>query len=221
MDLKHWNIVLSHLSDVSDWMPFFIFCLLPVEKRKEYKTLGAYLLLMSLFKTLTFLMISIKGHVNTYWLYHIMALVEVICLYFYLMPSLPLKRSLMYGVISAVVLFNLANSLYIQNINEFNSNAWSINTILLIAVALYYLFNFFSKLDLLEFEKSPTFMITTGLLIYFSGSLFLYIVSSKVLSQQAQGFFYNAWLIHSCSDIIKSILLTFGLWLAKRKSMIL
>ncbi|HEY8934801.1 MAG TPA: hypothetical protein VIM65_06250, partial [Cyclobacteriaceae bacterium] len=174
MDLKYWNIVLSHLSDVSDWLPFFIFALLPVEKRKEYKLLGAYLLLMSLLKTSTLVLISIKGIVNTYWLYHIMALGEVISLYFYMMPSLPLKRSWMYSIILSVVLFNLANSLYIQNINEFNSNAWSVNTILLIAVALYYLFNFFSKLDLLEFEKSPVFMITTALLIYFSGSLFLY-----------------------------------------------
>jgi len=137
-----------------------------------------------------------------------------------MVPSLSLKKPLVYGLISAIVLLNLMNSLFLQTIDKFNSNAWSINTIVLIGVALYYLFELFSQQETLEFEKSPTIIIISGLLIYFSGSLFLYIVSSKVLSKEAQGFFFNAWLIRSGSDIIKSIFLTLGLWMAKRRSTI-
>src|SRR5437879_6906308 len=136
MDLKYWNVALSHVSDVSDWLPFLAFILLSTDKRKEFKMLGAYLLLMGFLKTATYLLILVKGRVNTMWFYHLMAIVEVIGLYFYMVPSLSLKKPLVYGLISAIVLLNLLSSIFLQKIDKFNSNAWSINTIVLISVAI-------------------------------------------------------------------------------------
>jgi hypothetical protein len=215
MDLKHWNITLSHISDIADWFPFVVFALLPKIKRKEYELMGAYLLLNGALKTYTLVLIAIQGPVNTMLIYHIMAPLEVMLLYSYMASAHRFQPITNGGILIFIVIGNVTNTLFFQPVNEFNSTAWTVNTLLLIGLALYSLFQLFSQVDTLELEKSPAFIVLTALLIYFSGSLFLYIVSSKVLSREAQGFFHNAWLIHSVSDIFKSVLLTYGLWLAR------
>lgn len=215
MTLKEWNILLSHASDLADWIPFFIYSFLQKSIRKEYIFLGAYLLGNSLLKTCTLLILSFKGHTNTMVFYHIMALVEVICIsaYFLRLNSISPRKI---WIIAAIVLFgNILNSLFLQKYNEFNSNAWAFNTILLIGLGLYYFYMLFTRIENLQLEKHPDFLIVSGMLLYFSGSLFLYIVSSEVLSQEARGFFYNGWLIRSVSDILKSTILAYGLWMAK------
>lgn len=214
MNLFDWNVTLSHISDLSDWLPFIVWIFLPETKRNQYKLLGAYFFVLGFFKTTTLLLLLVKGQYNTMPFYHAMAIGEVSLLYLFLTKGIFKSSKVQYLILASICSFNLINAIYFQNYDEFNSNAWALNTILLIGFGLYTLILLFNKFESIELEKSDEFIVIAGLLLYFSGSLFLYIVSSEVLSKEANGLFHNAWIIRSAADIIKSIILTYGLWLA-------
>ncbi|MDR7132556.1 hypothetical protein J2X69_004929 [Algoriphagus sp. 4150] len=215
MTLLDWNIILSHISDLSDWLPFFIFISLPKKVREEYNLLGAYLFTLGSLKTITLILLTIKGTFNTMPFYHLMAIVEATFLFLFITRDFGLKKGSKPLIVSLLLALNLYNTLSFQGILEFNSNAWAMNTIILIGLGLSSLVLLFNDIENIVLGKSPRFIILTGLLLYFSGSLFLYIVSSEVLSKEAKGFFHNAWIIRSIADIIKSIILTYGLWIAR------
>jgi hypothetical protein len=215
MTLIDWNIFLSHLSDVSDWLPFLVWLWLPRSNRMPYLGLGAYLLVNSCLKTTTLVLLQRHGMYNTLPFYHVLAVAEVILLTAFLSRRYAIPGQWLWMALAVVVVVNVCNSFFVQP-GSFNSNAWMINTVFLTATALLALFRLFTETTDVEFERSPPFIILTALLLYFSGSLFLYGVSVEVLSQEAKDFFGNAWIIRSVADILKSILLTYGIWLAKR-----
>jgi hypothetical protein len=73
----------------------------------------------------------------------------------------------------------------------------------------------FVSLEVIHLEKDATFVITSGWMIYFAGALFTYIFSSRILSGQTGDFFHNAWIIQSFSNILKNLIVSYGLWLVR------
>jgi len=92
MTLKDWNIFLSHISDLSDWLPFIVWLFLPRSRRNELNNLGAYLLVNSLLKTTTLILLSVNRHFNTMLFYHLMAAAELVFLSLYLTSLLRINQ---------------------------------------------------------------------------------------------------------------------------------
>ncbi len=212
MDLKSWNVVLSHLSDLSDWPPFFVFLLLPRSIKKKYKVLGVYFLLASSLKTATLFLASQR--INTHGFYHALSLAEFTCLAIFYKQILP-KWFFVNVSIIVVIAINLVNSLFVQKFDQFNSNAWAMNTLVLIFLGLVYLYILYQNIEDIQLEKAPLFVVNFGFMIYFAGSIFTYLLAIDIFSQEAVGFFHNAWIIRSIADIIKSPIICFGLWLMR------
>ena len=63
----------------------------------------------------------------------------------------------------------------------------------------------------LYIENVPTFWYVVGLLTYFSGALFSFILSSDILKQQHLHFEYS-WAFHNIANILKNLLFAIGLW---------
>ena len=215
MSLKEWNILLSHISDFSDWLPFIIWFFLPRIVRIKYRYLGAYLFFLGVLKVCTFLLIKSEGQVNTMPFYHLMALIEFILIFGYFAELIDLDRLKKIILFSIVISLNILNTVFIQEVLYFNSNSWAINSIVLLMLSLLYLRNLFSDVEYVEIPNSIDFIIVSAFLVYFSGSLFLYLLSYDVLSNNDEGFYHNAWILRSAADIIKGIIITKGLWLAK------
>ena len=153
---------------------------------------------------------------NNMILFHLLAIVEVVVLY-YFYHRIIFNRSPKLLVIAVLILINVANSMFNEGIMEFNSTAWSLDIIFLLSLGLMYLYRVYQDLESVPLDRSPLFIINTGLLLYFSGSLFTYILGSKILSKESQDFFHNAWIIQSLANIIKNVAISYGLWLAKFK----
>lgn len=145
--------------------------------------------------------------------FHLLALVEVGFLYcFY---NLTLFNKIYYSGLAAMLLINVLNTLFIENLSEFNSTAWSINSILLMAFGLAYLLKLYQRIEAIRLERDPVFVINSGILMYCSGSLFTYILGSEILSGDPRGFFHNAWLIQCISNITRNFIAGYGLWLTR------
>lgn len=148
--------------------------------------------------------------------YHLLAAVEVVMLYaFYARITYPRgPKGWMVGLL--VLLFAL-NSIFIEPLDQFNSFAWTFGILFLLCLGLGYLYKLYDNLENIHLPTHPLFVINTGFLIYFAGSLFTYILGSRILSEEAKGFFHNGWVIQSFSTIIKNTIAGYGLWLARQQ----
>ena len=146
--------------------------------------------------------------------YHLLAVTEVVMVYcFY--SRLMFNKVYIWGAI-ALLVFNLLNSLLVQNIFTFNSIAWTVNMMVLMMLGIIYLFSLYNdENDDSPLEERPTFIITAGWLIYAAGSLFTYLLGTSILSGRPAGFFHNAWVFQCVSNIFKNTLISYGLWRAR------
>lgn len=71
---------------------------------------------------------------------------------------------------------------------------------------IFVLINIFKNSEELFIENNPNFWFTTGLLFYFSGSLFTDLLSSEILNGPM------LWVFHNIANILKNILFAIGLW---------
>jgi magnesium-transporting ATPase (P-type) len=213
MDLGSFNIWVSSVSDITALLPV-ILCVFFVPRQQPYTWLSWYFYLSGFIMIIT-LITSEMGIFNMP-AYHLLAAVEVILLYAFYAVITHSNGPRAWVIGTLVVLFIL-NSFFIEPIDQFNSFAWTFGIIFLLCLGLGYLYKLYDDLENIHLPSHPLFIINTGFLIYFAGSLFTYILGSKILSEEAKGFFHNGWVIQSFSNIVKNTIVGYGLWLARQQ----
>lgn len=216
VSLHDWNLLFSQITDFAELVPIFVFFAFKI-KIPNTKALMIYLVSSLLIKLLTFYFIYFTENNNTLPYYHLLALTEFVLLYLYYIGQIGKSTYIANLVLVLVVLFNIYNTLFLQNLYQFNSYAWTVNTIVLIIMGFVYLVHLYSKEDVVNIVSYPHFIINAGLLIYLAGSLFTYMLGWYILSQKPEGFFANGWIIQSISTILKNIIIAFGLWTARSR----
>lgn len=210
MSLKDLNILLSNISETSELVPLFLSFF--VLRKPPYQIVGWFFIIAAPLKIIS--MITAMLVINNMIVFHVLALVEVLVLYcFY--SRIIFNKPPNVGVIIGLVLINLTNTLFNEGILDFNSTAWAIDILFLLFLGLRYMYKVYDDLEIIQLSKSPRFIINTGLMIYFSGSLFTYILGSKILSKESPDFYNNAWIIQSMANTCKNIVISYGLWLAR------
>lgn len=118
----------------------------------------------------------------------------------------------------AVILLaaTIANSVFLQHTNKFNTYARSVSAILTIAFCLYYYKSNLAKTGSIPWKNEPVFWFVTGFLVYFSSSLFLFILSNFTLVMK-RPLALTLWNFHATMALIMYLLFTAGFWYAKRK----
>lgn len=152
---------------------------------------------------------------NNLPLLHIFVVVEFILIgWMYQLHLYKLyNRYLIPVLIVAFSIFSIINSLFIQSIYTFNTYARPIGNLLFIIFAISYYYKLLKELKIRYLERNPMFWINTGILIYFSGSLFLFIFSNYLLKQtQLNNLF---WSIHAGLNVFINVLYAIGLWLSR------
>lgn len=213
MDLESFNIWVSSISDVTALFPV-ILCLFVVPRKHPFIILSWYFYLSG-FIMIGTLITSEMGIFNMP-AYHLLAAVEVILLYEFYARITYSKGPRRWVTVLLVILF-LFNSVFIEPLEQFNSFAWTFGILFLLCLGLSYLYKLYDDLENIHLPTHPLFVINTGFLIYFAGSLFTYILGSRILSEEAKGFFQNGWVIQSVSTIVKNTIAGYGLWLARQQ----
>src|SRR5471030_2734084 len=122
------------------------------------------------------------------------------------------------GIIVTVALlflcFSIINSLFFENIFIFNSNALTVESILLI------IFSIFTFIVLLNQQLQPITRrvkqslswINSGILIYYSSTLLLFYFSNYVMHRYSVNVSAHTWMFHSFASIIMYTFFLVGLW---------
>ncbi|MEA5259767.1 hypothetical protein VB264_18365 [Arcicella aquatica] len=98
---------------------------------------------------------------------------------------------------------------------KFNSTVNTISCLLIITWVLIYFYQLLQTLQLIKLYTLPLFWISVGCLLYFSGTLFIFLYSDTILFQKEPVLYFQLWSIYYILLFVFRVLLAVGLWFSK------
>jgi len=202
--------VIIHYSSLAVLPPLILVVIHYRKYTPALKALSIHLLMVAVFTSAAVLLSTMKR--NNLPLLHVYTICEFIMIsWFYsivLRDYLPVK--LLTWVAVGFTVFALLNSLLLQNWYTFNTIPRSIESLLVILLSLVCYYRMLSEMKIRKMERSPIFWINTGFLFYFSGALFLFMLSNYILPLNHQLNIF-IWTIHACFSIMLYLFIFLGL----------
>ncbi|WP_436517670.1 hypothetical protein [Ekhidna sp. To15] len=125
-----------------------------------------------------------------------------------------IRPKILWVVAGLFVTFSIINSIFIQNINTFNSYALSVEAVIIIILSLttfVFLMNDIVKERRVAIVKSISW-INAGLFIYYSSSLLVFYFGNMIISFSQTPLVRYTWFIYALFSIIMYICFFVGLW---------
>jgi len=113
-------------------------------------------------------------------------------------------------------IFAVCNTLFFQNLTQFNSHVAFVEGLLLIALALCYFYKMLHALEYRDLERNPMFWINVSVITYFSGALVLFHIANDMIPEplKVRG---AVWGTHALFNIVHYILYGVALWVTPGK----
>jgi hypothetical protein len=164
-----------------------------------------------------------KNNRPNLFLLHIYTLMEFIAwAFFYQLLFRSHKRfqQIFPYFITIISFLIIANTVFIEPLSGFNSNAKSTVQIIFITLAIVYFFQTFGRIDLTQSTPRSLILINFAIILYYSGSLFIFMFS-KLLNNNnvAQPQQYGLWTINALLYFIFLILLFLSIWIVAFRPM--
>jgi hypothetical protein len=98
-----------------------------------------------------------------------------------------------------------------------NTDSWLsiIETLFVYNAAYLWFKETFTNMSLTTLWASPAFYFISGFILYFSGTLFLFLMSDFVFTPQEMN---KHWIINVILSLLLSIIIILGIWKSQRKS---
>ena len=117
------------------------------------------------------------------------------------------NRQLLLWSISGLIILN---SIFIQNIFEFNTYAKTLVQLILIGCAILYFFNQAGKEQEPNPEARGLRIINSAILIYYSSSLVIFMFGNFLLTVETNEFYL--WIVNASLNILFHLLIFIALW---------
>jgi len=143
---------------------------------------------------------------SNYWIINIYQIAEITLVgcFFYL--YLNTKKIVI--IITAIIIIYFLYQILILNFYSFYGTTLAIRSLANILFCIMVFYQFYKSEQELFIEQSPIFWINIGLLTYFSGALFSFLLSANILNIQSD----LNWQFHNIANILKNIFFAIGLW---------
>lgn len=185
--------------------------------KKKYASLNQIQKLIFLLVIISFLGEAIggilaKAKINNLAIFHLFTVLQFLALVLIMRKGLtPFLSKKVFRYISlGFVLFALLDAFWLNGINNFNNYSRPISSILVLCFALLFFYKTLKELQIRNLESVPLFWLSIGILIYHSGSLFIFLFTNYVKSSTAA--LYTIWGIHAIFNIILNISYSIALW---------
>ena len=153
------------------------------------------------------------------WLLHIYtALESFLLLYYFKMIILNKKaRSIIWVLLWAFPLFCIVNFLFLQSLSNFNTYARPLEAIILITFCAVYWWQENDADSEKEWGNIPNNWIVTGLMLYFAGAFFLFLLAKYIMTGVANKKAWNlVWDAHATLVMIMYLLMAVGFLKCKK-----
>lgn len=168
---------------------------------------------LSLYSVLSDLLINplLNKAFSNFLGYRLYTVIEFVLLIYYF--KLLFESKTVNRIISFLAVTFLAVSLvdlFVTQAHSFDSIPVALQGLIVITFCLFYLHKAIQELELISISASPNFWIITSLLIYFSGTFFLFALSQQNISDKNFSLTYS--ILIQTFTIIKNILISIGFY---------
>lgn len=188
----------------------------------HFRNRGSHTFRLLLLYTISIALVEVVGFAvvyvgtdNNLWITHLYTPIEFLlisAIYYYSYSSKLMKRTLQ----AVTACFVLASSVLIvwgQKLTEVNSYARTLAAILLIAMALAYLYQTANNLKYTYLDRDPVFVLSCGVLLYQAGTSMAYAQFNAALAES-----YAAAAVCVAIILLLNILFRFILMLALKRA---
>lgn len=202
--------ILNYLSALSGWLPLAAAAL-------RYRRYGSALRLLTWFFVVGALfdfmsVVTDRLRVNNMALFHLFAVVNLLFLgrlYYRALHGPRLRRGLVVAL-AGLLAFSAYEALRPGGLERFPSGVMTAQCGLFIGLSLTYFYQLLHQPVATAIEQNPLFWVSAGVLVYFSGNLFLFMLQ-EWLSRNPEAQPVNYWAIHSVANILANLLYAAGL----------
>lgn len=170
----------SFLTNLLEPLSYLIYLVIVVvifkyDKSSQIKTLLFYYS----FTLVCMIIISAKVYLqqNNIWLYDIVALGGIICFgrYFYLTLKTKIKKNISLFLVIVNIAYAIYRHFIVRDYQLFDSIEYVILSATVVFLSLFYIHDFFYKMDEKNVIKTPDFWLVSFYLIYFLGSFVIFL----------------------------------------------
>lgn len=127
--------------------------------------------------------------------------------------SSPVVRQRIRWLIVGFNVFALIDILFLLGPTDMNGLARSLETLLLVGLAMLYLRQLLDELQVQRLSKHPMFWITVGVLLYFPGTLLLFAAYNWFSTSLPRDVQSSIWSLNYVANLVFNLLIAFALWL--------
>jgi hypothetical protein len=179
------------------------------------KAMGLILIVMtvSFLSDIVMLLLAKFGHRNLP-VAHVYGFAEGVILTQFFRIQIPKYNSFLAWVTLIFIVFYTMDSFFIEGIFKFNAFARSLEALLMIILSIIFFYFVYTEEHDIFIDKSPSFLSIVGILFYFSGAFFSFLLATDILSQSPSRF-YGSWNLHNFCNLLKNIIFAIALWRVK------
>ncbi len=205
-------MTLSDISAISIALPTITGLVTFNRQNKTLKKLSVFIFITAIFESLA--SYYVESGWNNMFFFHFYSYFEVIgfAFIFWDLVSKIMKRVLVV-LVSIFLIFSVLNITLWESLIEFNANQRYVGGVLILIMTLLYFNKIFIDAKIQKIEEDHYFWLSSILLIYTAGTLFLFILGKQVHTEDN----YMYWDLHSVLNILLNIGFTITLWMGTRK----
>lgn len=212
-------ILISYIADFSILIPVVLVVGLTCKKKLHYDKINKFILgliLLIFFRNSSTAIMARIGVFNIYiynW-YSLISFILVAILYYFRFQNRYFKILSILLLIASIFIACLdLNSLLDVETVKFNNFSYHSSGSFTILLILIYYFELLKYLAEPKLETSPLFWFSSGLFIYYSGTIFSYIFINDTFNNLASRDQY--WVVDALLSIVLNIFLAIAVWYMK------
>jgi hypothetical protein len=161
-------------------------------------------------------LVLIRYSVSTWWIFNVYFILQCLLLYRFFFLTNPNKALEIIAYL--FLLFALINFIFIQKPFIFNSYTNYTGAIILLIFSLHNLNCLLRDLPDEKIYRIPSLWISFGILVYYGGTLFLFLFNNFLLTYYLNDL-RSIWILHNVLNVIKNLLFAVALWQPYRQKM--
>lgn len=148
--------------------------------------------------------------INNLNILHIYTILECsfFILFYYTLLKKPAVRTLLLLILVTFVAFAIYHSFFLANLFEFNSVTRVMEAFILTGCGMYFFYTLFADDGYVNLKRFPYFYINSGVLLYFMGNIFLFMVYKWIITPASGN--ADIWTLHSVINIVANMLYCAG-----------
>ena len=203
--------IISYVSIASILLPIIFFVVVKqLIKNQAFNFLIAAILL----SFVTEIVYTILGYLHTsnFIVGNIYTVFFFLILILFYKNLLPQNKNWLYIFFTLYSGFIIINTLFFQNIMEYQGYSRAFGGVLIIVCSLMYYRSLLNNLPASNVMQYGLFWVNTGITYYYSFNLLLFIYSNYVFSNLPSDLGIIFWSFHNVNNIVKNILFCVGIY---------